>query len=61
MGVKIDRIDSAVKRIEHEETGNVMVMLKQIDGKLTVRDSEVQALNKRVFKTEAEIERFAKQ
>jgi hypothetical protein len=35
-----------------------MSMLQQINGKLDERDNEIQALNKRVFKTESEIERL---
>ncbi len=61
MDAKMDRIEAAVNRIELNEPADIMAMLKQIDGKLDERDNEIQALNKRLFKTESEIERLTRQ
>ena len=38
-----------------------MVMLNQINKKLDDRDNEMQVLNKRLFKTESEVERLTRQ
>lgn len=58
---RLDRIEAAVNRIEQNEPADITAMLKQIDKKLDERDNEIQALNKRVFKTESEIERLTRQ
>jgi uncharacterized coiled-coil protein SlyX len=61
MDGKIDRVEESVNRIEHGQPTDTLAMLKQISGKLDERDDEIQVLNKRVFKTEAEIERLTRQ
>lgn len=61
MDEKLDRIEASVNRLEQNEPANIMSMLKQINRKLDDRDYELQALNKRVFKTETEIERLTRQ
>ena len=58
---RLERIEETVNRIEHNEPADIMVMLKQINGKLDERDLEIHALNKRLFKTETEIERLTRQ
>ena len=58
---RLERIEEAVNRLEENEPADIMSMLKQINGKLDERDNENQALNKRVFKTESEIERLTRQ
>lgn len=61
MDKKLDRIEASVNRLEENEPANIMSMLKQLNRKLDDRDYELQALNKRVFKTETEIERLTRQ
>ncbi|MDE5413294.1 hypothetical protein [Alkalihalobacterium chitinilyticum] len=46
-------------RIEKDQTEDVIALLKQMNDKMDVRDSEIQVLNKRVFKVESEIERLS--
>lgn len=58
---RLERIENAVNRIEHNEPDDVMSILEQINKKLNERDYDLQALNKRVFKTESEIERLTQQ
>lgn len=58
---KLDRIEAAVNRIEHNEPENIVAILKQINDKLDNKEFELQALNKRVFKNETEIERLTRQ
>ncbi|MFZ3579979.1 hypothetical protein [Virgibacillus sp. DJP39] len=57
---KLDRIESTLSRIENEHPKDIMVMLKQIDSKLDLPDSKLNALNNRVFKVEADIELLKK-
>lgn len=61
MDSKIDRIELAIHHIEQNEPADIMAVLNQIDKKLDERDNEIQALNKRLFKTESEIERLTRQ
>lgn len=58
---KLDRIEAAANRLEHNEPENIVAILKQINSKLDDRDYELQALNKRLFKNETEIERLTRQ
>ncbi|WP_216827471.1 hypothetical protein [Alkalihalobacterium elongatum] len=58
---RFDRIDTTLARIEKDQTEDVVALLKQMNHKMDVRDSEIQALNKRVFKVESEIERLSQQ
>lgn len=61
MDQRLERIEEAMIRLEENEPSNIMSLLQQIDGKMDERDHEIQALNKRVFKTESEIERLTRQ
>lgn len=58
---RLERIENAVNRIEQNEPADVIGMLDQMNKKLDERDYDLQALNKRVFKTESEIERLTQQ
>ncbi|MFV8828501.1 hypothetical protein [Alkalihalobacterium sp. APHAB7] len=58
---RLDRIDTTLGRIEKDQAEDVIALLKQMNHKMDVRDSEIQALNKRVFKVESEIERLSHQ
>jgi DNA-binding transcriptional MocR family regulator len=58
---RLERIENAVNRIENNEPDDVMSILVQLNKKLDERDYDLQALNKRVFKTESEIERLTQQ
>jgi predicted nucleic acid-binding Zn-ribbon protein len=55
------RLEEAVARIESSQPHDIMAMLKSIDRKLDDKDFELSVLNKRVFKTEVDIERLSKQ
>lgn len=58
---RLERIEESVNRIEQNEPADIMAVLKQMNGKLDERDYDLQALNKRLFKTESEIERLTRQ
>lgn len=58
---KLKRMESALTRLENDQPKDVTAILEQINTKMEVRDSELQALNKRVFKVESEIERLTSQ
>jgi predicted nucleic acid-binding Zn-ribbon protein len=57
----VSSIKNSVDRMEQNEPADVLAMLKQINGKLDGRDDEIQVLNKRLFKTESEVERLTRQ
>jgi chromosome segregation ATPase len=57
----VSSIKNSVDRMEKNEPADVLAMLKQINGKLDGRDDEIQVLNKRLFKTESEVERLTRQ
>ncbi|WP_047153756.1 hypothetical protein [Aneurinibacillus tyrosinisolvens] len=58
---KLERIESTLLRLEAEQPKDIGAMLKQINNKLDERDFGMQALNKRVFKVESDIERLTQQ
>lgn len=58
---QLSRIEEAVFRLEENQPKDIMGILNQINKKLDERDSELQVLNKRLFKTESEIERLTRQ
>jgi hypothetical protein len=58
---QLTRIEEAVLRLEADQPKDVMAVLSQINKKIDDRDSELQVLNKRLFKTESEIERLTRQ
>jgi archaellum component FlaC len=58
---QLTRIEEAVLRLEADQPKDIMAVLSQINNKLDDRDSELQVLNKRLFKTESEIERLTRQ
>lgn len=58
---RLVRIEDAVNRIEANEPADVVALLQQINKKLDEPDYDLQALNKRVFKVESEIERLTQQ
>jgi septation ring formation regulator EzrA len=57
---RLIRIEAAVTRIEENEPANITSILNQINVKFDESRSEILALNKRVLKTEKEIERLTK-
>lgn len=58
---QLTRIEETVLRLEADQPKDIMAMLNQINKKLDDRDNEMQALNKRLFKTESEVERLTRQ
>jgi uncharacterized protein (DUF885 family) len=58
---RLEGIEQKIDRIEENTPADIMALLRNIDEKMEDRDSAVQALNKRVFKTESIIERITKQ
>lgn len=58
---KLERMETGLLRLEEEQSENVTALLKQINNKLDEHDAEIQALNKRVFKVEAGMERITQQ
>ncbi|MGM0901335.1 MAG: hypothetical protein ACQEXB_09595 [Bacillota bacterium] len=57
---RLVRIEAAVTRIEENEPANITSMLNQIDVKFDESRREILALNKRVSRTELEIEKLTK-
>jgi chromosome segregation ATPase len=57
----VTTIKATVDHMAAETPEDVMGMLKQINSKLEEKDSDVQALNKRLFRTESVVERLSKQ
>lgn len=59
---KVEEIHKAVVRLEDGQPKDIHAMLGNIDRKLDLKDSEINVLNKRVFKVETELEhlQFAK-
>ncbi|WP_339061089.1 hypothetical protein [Tepidibacillus marianensis] len=55
---KVDGIYQAVVRIEEGQPKDIFAILENINRKLDNKDSEINVLNKRIFKVEAEIERL---
>ncbi|HDJ1468227.1 TPA: hypothetical protein PPO51_004040 [Clostridioides difficile] len=58
---QLNRIEEAVIRLEENQPQDITAMLSQINRKLDDRDNELQVLNKRLFKTESEVERLTRQ
>ncbi|MFT9494589.1 MULTISPECIES: hypothetical protein [Bacillota] len=58
---QLERIEETTLRLEAEQPKDITTILNQISKKLDERDNDLQALNKRVFRTESEIERLARQ
>ncbi len=58
---QLSRIEETVMRLEADQPKDITAMLNQINKKLDDRDNELQVLNKRLFKTESEIERLTRQ
>lgn len=58
---QLTRIEEAILRLEADQPKDIRAMLNQIDKKLDDRDNEMQVLNKRLFKTESEVERLTRQ
>lgn len=58
---QLSRIEETVHRLEVNQPEDIMAMLNQINKKLDERDDEIQVLNKRLFKTESEVERLTRQ
>ncbi len=55
---KIDGIYKAVVRIEEGQPKDIFAILENINQKLDTKESEINVLNKRIFKVETEIERL---
>lgn len=58
---QLSRIEESVHRLEVSQPEDIMGILNQINKKLDERDNEIQVLNKRLFKTESEVERLTRQ
>lgn len=58
---QLSRIEETVLRLEADQPKGITGMLNQVSKKLDVRDSDIQVLNKRLFKAESEIERLTQQ
>lgn len=54
----IKEIKSSVYRMEKNEPQDILAMLENINNKLEVKDSDIGALNKRLFKVESTLERL---
>jgi mRNA-degrading endonuclease HigB of HigAB toxin-antitoxin module len=54
-------IKNSVERIEMNQPEDIKAMLQTISDKLDERDSEIQVLNRRVFKVESALERLSGQ
>lgn len=66
--LRLDRIETdvaeikqSVHRIEFGQPEDIKAMLQTIYDKLDERDSEIQVLNRRVFKVESAVERLSGQ
>ncbi|WP_339063621.1 hypothetical protein [Tepidibacillus marianensis] len=53
-------IKQSVQRIEQSHPEDIHAMLQTINNKLDQRDSDVQVLNKRIFKVESDVERLTR-
>ncbi|WCK57439.1 hypothetical protein PP175_25570 (plasmid) [Aneurinibacillus sp. Ricciae_BoGa-3] len=58
---KLERLENTMLRMESDQPKDIKAMLQQINEKLDERDFDIQALNKRVFKVESQIERLSQQ
>ncbi len=58
---QLTRIEESILRLEADQPKDIMAILNQIHKKLDDRDSEMQVLNKRLFKAESEVERLTRQ
>ncbi|KIY22566.1 hypothetical protein [Mesobacillus subterraneus] len=58
---RLESIEQTLVRMEADQPEDITALLKQINGKLEDKDYDVQALNKRVFKVESEIEKITQQ
>ncbi len=54
-------IKEGLVRVEESQPKDILAMLERIDRSLENKGFELYALNKRVFKVEAEIERLSRQ
>lgn len=64
MNLRFDRLDKSIDKAHMENISSdehILSTLKEMNTKLDDRDHDVQALNKRVFKVESEIERLTRQ
>ncbi|HZG59697.1 MAG TPA: hypothetical protein VEY68_04315 [Anoxybacillus sp.] len=55
---ELQEVKGAVFRLEDSQPKDIYALLENIDKKLEERNFEMHALNKRVFKVEAELERI---
>jgi predicted nucleic acid-binding Zn-ribbon protein len=55
---ELQEVKEAVFRLEDSQPKDIYALLENIDKKLEERNFEMHALNKRVFKVEAELERI---
>lgn len=58
---QLTRVEDTLVRLEENQSQDIVAVLKQIDKKLDDRDNELQVLNKRLFKTESDVERLTRQ
>lgn len=61
MSLQIDNLLQSVQRIEDRQPEEISALLKRIHDNLLDKDSEIAALNKRVFRLESDFEKFSKQ
>ncbi|CAJ1000977.1 hypothetical protein BSPP4475_01380 [Brevibacillus aydinogluensis] len=58
---RLDSIEQSIHRIESSQPDDIKAILQTISDKLDERDSEIQVLNRRVFKVESALERLSGQ
>lgn len=58
---RLESIEQSIQRVESSQPDDIKAMLQTISDKLDERDSEIQVLNRRVFKVESALERLSGQ
>ncbi|GGF92734.1 hypothetical protein GCM10010913_12850 [Paenibacillus aceti] len=61
MSLQIDNILQAVLRIGDSQPEDISALLDRIHNNILDKDSEIAALNKRVFRLESDFEKFSRQ
>lgn len=61
MSLQADNILQAVLRIEDSQPEDISALLDRIHNNILDKDSEIAALNKRVFRLESDFEKFSRQ
>jgi len=61
MSIQIHSIYQSTVRLENGQPKDIFALLEKIHHNFTDKDSEVAALNKRIFRSESEFEKFNRQ